>query len=121
MIGATNSSKFLFSHEKLHRVLELKKYMALNSVEVPSIDGILGDSRGLEQYCFEKSYGEIEDEIAFMIHSSGTTGMELTATPLHSLLLAADIQYPAFRNAKARSPHSWFPRHMGYRGITPPP
>ncbi|KAJ5897984.1 hypothetical protein N7504_008272 [Penicillium tannophilum] len=91
VIGATDSSKFLFSHEKLHRVLELKKYMALNSVEVPSIDDILGDSRGLEQYCFEKSYGEIEDEIAFMIHSSGTTGMPKPVPLTHGFLGTWDI------------------------------
>jgi hypothetical protein len=65
----------LFSHEKLHRILELKECMALNTVEVPNVIEILDDVRGLDHYLFEKSYGEIEDEIAFMIHSSGTTGM----------------------------------------------
>jgi hypothetical protein len=74
----------LFSHEKIHRVLELKKYMALHTVEVPSITNILEDIRGLDQYLFEKSYGEIEDEVAFMIHSSGTTGMGLTAKSLYN-------------------------------------
>lgn len=67
--------------------------MALNSVEVPSIIDILEDVRGLDQYCFEKSYEEIEDEIAFMIHSSGTTGMERTAKYSYSFRLTTDILF----------------------------
>ncbi|KAJ5636075.1 NRPS-like enzyme [Penicillium longicatenatum] len=110
VLHATESSKLLFSHEKLHRILELKECMALNTVEVPSVIEILDDVRGLDHYLFEKSYGEIEDENAFMIHSSGTTGMP-KPVPLTHGFLGAWSNAPHIPRPDDRQP-SFF-NHLG--------
>lgn len=65
----------LFSQERNPRVSELKViFQGMNFWQVPSMADILDDEEGLNHYPLSKTYEEIEDEVAFMIHSSGTTG-----------------------------------------------
>ena len=67
----------LFSQERNPRVSELKGiFQGMNFWQVPSMADILDDEEGLNHYPLSKTYEEIEDEVAFMIHSSGTTGKE---------------------------------------------
>lgn len=67
----------LFSREKTHKISELVPVLPeMNFLGVPSFTDILDDKGGLNYYPLEKTYEEIEDEVAFMIHSSGTTGKQ---------------------------------------------
>lgn len=69
----------LFSQEKTHKISELVPVLPqMNFLGVPSFTDILDDEGGLNYYPLEKTYEEIEDEVAFMIHSSGTTGKQKT-------------------------------------------
>jgi len=71
----------LFSHERSSRVSELKSSIAIDSIKVLSITEILEDTHGLDHYPFEKTFDEIEDKVAFIIHSSGTTGIASIIPP----------------------------------------
>lgn len=74
----------LFSPEKNPRVSELKSvFEGMDFWEVPSLADILDDKEGegLNHYPLSKTYEEIEDEVAFIIHSSGTTGKQQQAKP----------------------------------------
>ena len=65
----------LFSEERKHNISELTPVLPeMSFLEVPSFACMLDDEGGLKHHSLEKKYGEIEDEVAFMIHSSGTTG-----------------------------------------------
>lgn len=41
---------------------------------IPTLPQIMDDSRGAESYPFTKTFAEAQDEVALIIHSSGTTG-----------------------------------------------
>ena len=67
----------LFSQEKTQKISELVPVCPeMDFLEVPSFTDILDDEGGLNHYPLEKTCEEIEDEVAFMIHSSGTTGKQ---------------------------------------------
>lgn len=75
IFNSTICKRMLFSQEKKHKISELRPVLpAMDFLEVPSFMDILGDEEGLNHYPLEKTYDEIEDEVAFIIHSSGTTG-----------------------------------------------
>lgn len=42
--------------------------------EVPSVADILNNGSGTNHFEFSQTYDEVVDKIAFIIHSSGTTG-----------------------------------------------
>jgi len=75
LLKVTECSKFLFSEERGERVREIQGLCpGLEIYQVPSLKTTLGDESGLRHYPFTASYEELEDEIACIIHSSGTTG-----------------------------------------------
>lgn len=77
IFDSTNCKRMLFSQEKAHKISELVPVLPeMNFLEVPSFIDSLDDEGGLNHYPLEKTYEEIEDEVAFMIHSSGTTGKQ---------------------------------------------
>lgn len=54
-------------------MLDIKKLRPdLEILEIPSLSEILESET--ELYPFNKNYGEAEDDICLIIHSSGTTG-----------------------------------------------
>lgn len=71
---ATDCQKFIYGSERKHRVFDIKKLSPdLQIVEMPSLwEMIEGQA---PPYPFEKTYEEEEDNVALIIHSSGTTGM----------------------------------------------
>ncbi|KAJ5945718.1 NRPS-like enzyme [Penicillium verhagenii] len=110
VLGVTNSTKMLFSHEKLQRVLEINECVTIDPVEVPGVTEIFDDICGLDHYPFEKTFEEIEDQVAFMIHSSGTTGMPKPVHLTHGFLGTWD-NAPQVPRPEGREP-SFF-NHLG--------
>lgn len=73
VFNATECSKLVYSEERLQKESDLKKAMPdLQALEIPSLQEMLtGDT---EVYPCEKTFEEAENEVCFIIHSSGTTG-----------------------------------------------
>lgn len=49
--------------------------LEIKSHEVPSVAEIFSGQTSTDRFGFSKTYEEMVNKIAFMIHSSGTTGM----------------------------------------------
>lgn len=49
--------------------------------EVPSVADIFSNGSDASHFEFSKTYDEVVDKIAFMIHSSGTTGTYAATDP----------------------------------------
>ena len=75
-MDVTNCRDMLFSREKSRRVSEIKAFSpGRRFFEVPTTSDLLDGDLGLRHYPFTKTFAEAEDEVAFIIHSPGTTGM----------------------------------------------
>ncbi|RLL93364.1 hypothetical protein CFD26_101118 [Aspergillus turcosus] len=95
VFGATRSKMLLFSPEKHHIVSGFTgPSKSISSLEVPSVTEMLNDNSNVKHYCFTSTYEEMEDKPAFIIHSSGTTGMPKPVSLTHGFL--ATIDYGPF-------------------------
>ncbi|KAH8432734.1 putative NRPS-like enzyme [Aspergillus melleus] len=75
ILNATACKTFFFTTKYERRVSEIRDFRpGTLHVEVPSVDDVLM-TVGVQPYPFFKSYADAEDEVALIIHSSGTTGM----------------------------------------------
>ncbi|GIK05627.1 putative NRPS-like protein biosynthetic cluster [Aspergillus viridinutans] len=104
VFGATRSKMLLFSPEKHHLVSGLTgPSKSISSLEVPSVAEMLNDNSNVKNYDFTSTYEEMEDKPAFIIHSSGTTGMPKPVSLTHGFL--GTIDYGAFMpRPSGRSP-----------------
>ncbi|KAJ5157506.1 acetyl-CoA synthetase-like protein [Penicillium canariense] len=76
LLKATNSTKVFFSEERHSQILEIQGLCPNVAIfQIPTVKATLGDERGLRPYSVAKSYSDAENEIACLIHSSGTTGL----------------------------------------------
>ncbi|KAL1969482.1 hypothetical protein VTN77DRAFT_8920 [Rasamsonia byssochlamydoides] len=74
LLKATDCQKFVYGAERKNRVFDIKKLRPdLEIVEIPSLSEMIEGQSPL--YPYDKTYDEEEDKIAFVIHSSGTTGL----------------------------------------------
>lgn len=68
-------TKFFYSEERRLTVLELQRLLpGMHIFQVPSTKATLSAHSCLRPYKMTKSYEESEDDVACIIHSSGTTG-----------------------------------------------
>jgi thioester reductase-like protein len=85
----------LFSPEKHHIVSDLTgPSKSISALEVRSVTEMLNDNSNVKNYSFTSTYEEMEDKTAFIIHSSGTTGMPKPVSLTHGFL--GTIDYGAF-------------------------
>ncbi|KAF7154930.1 hypothetical protein CNMCM5623_003188 [Aspergillus felis] len=104
VFGATRSKMVLFSPEKHHLVSGLTgPSKSISSLEVPSVTEMLNDNSNVENYSFTSTYEEMEDKAAFIIHSSGTTGMPKPVSLTHGFLGTIDYS-PFMPRPSGRSP-----------------
>ncbi|KAF4201232.1 hypothetical protein CNMCM8927_001880 [Aspergillus lentulus] len=104
VFGATRTKMLLFSPEKHHLVSGLTgPSKSISSLEVPSVTEMLNDNLNVKHYDFASTYEEMEDKTAFIIHSSGTTGMPKSVSLTHGFL--GTVDYSAFMpRPSGRSP-----------------
>ncbi|PWY76131.1 NRPS-like enzyme [Aspergillus sclerotioniger CBS 115572] len=93
ILNATDCHTFLSTPEKQRRVAEIQAFRQDTAFfEVPSIAELL-DAK-VEHYPYTKTYREAEDDVAIIIHSSGTTGMPKPVPLTHGFL--ATLDYGAY-------------------------
>ncbi|KAB8223675.1 hypothetical protein BDV33DRAFT_166905 [Aspergillus novoparasiticus] len=74
LLEVTNCSKLAYSTERSQRAMEIKALRPdLTTVKIPASTEILGGTT--IPYLFSKSFEEVKDDVAFIAHSSGTTGI----------------------------------------------
>lgn len=74
LLKVTDCQKFVYTSERKNRVFDIKKLSPdLEIVEMPSLREMLEGQA--PPYPFEKTFEAEEDNVALIIHSSGTTGM----------------------------------------------
>ncbi|PYI09236.1 NRPS-like enzyme [Aspergillus sclerotiicarbonarius CBS 121057] len=93
ILNATDCHNFLYTPEKQRRVAEIQAFRQDTAFyEVPSIAELLDAE--VQHYPYTKSYSEAEDDVAIIIHSSGTTGMPKPVPLTHGFL--ATLDYGAY-------------------------
>ncbi|KAL3473530.1 hypothetical protein BJX99DRAFT_272294 [Aspergillus californicus] len=86
---ATATKVLLFSPAKEHLVTGLTgPAQAIRSLKVPTAEEML-DGTGVH-YDLTRTYEEMEDKVAFMLHSSGTTGMPKPIRLTHGFVSTID-------------------------------
>lgn len=69
----TNCSKLAYSSEKRQKAKEICSAAShVGSVEIPSLADML--SQDVSAYPFTRTFEDVKDKVAFIAHSSGTTG-----------------------------------------------
>nr|WEH02129.1 carboxylic acid reductase [Expression vector JGI_C3] len=107
VFGATQTKMLLFSPEKHPLVSGLTgPSKAISSLEVPSVPEMLNDNPDVKNYPFTSTFEEFEDKTAFIIHSSGTTGMPKPVSLTHGYL--GTVDYSAFMPRPAGRSPSFF-------------
>ncbi|PYH43451.1 NRPS-like enzyme [Aspergillus saccharolyticus JOP 1030-1] len=82
--------KFFYTPDKQRRVSEIQAvHPSTKPFEVPSLTEFLESESS--PYPFEKTFNEAEDEVAIIIHSSGTTGMPKPVPLTHGFLATMDM------------------------------
>lgn len=77
LFDATDCSCLVYTAERSQKAFELQSLRpGLDVQELPTFAEMLESQTSF--YPFSKTYEEIEDDTAFIIHSSGTTGTKLT-------------------------------------------
>ncbi|RAK78914.1 NRPS-like enzyme [Aspergillus fijiensis CBS 313.89] len=90
ILTVTKCQKFFYTPDKQRRVSEIQTAQPETQLfEVPSLSEFLESESS--PYPFEKSYQEAEDEVAIIIHSSGTTGMPKPVPLTHGFLATMDM------------------------------
>ncbi|KAL3461224.1 hypothetical protein BJX64DRAFT_289599 [Aspergillus heterothallicus] len=85
ILDATNCSKMVFTDETRNRTMDIKALRpGTDFVEGPSLANLL--ARDVENYPFSKEYTNLEDDVAIIIHSSGTTGMPKPVPLTHGFI-----------------------------------
>lgn len=85
LFDATDCSCLVYTAERSQKAFELQSLRpGLDVQELPTFAEMLESQTSF--YPFSKTYEEIENDTAFIIHSSGTTGTKLSR--LHSEALA---------------------------------
>ncbi|KAJ5748104.1 uncharacterized protein N7511_009800 [Penicillium nucicola] len=116
LLTVTGCTKFFFSEERQARTLEIQGLSStpLAIFQLPALESVLSDERGLHHYSYNKSYSDAENDTTCIIHSSGTTGMPkpvyLTNGFFGTLDALSDLQWPA-----GRIPAPFF--HMGQEDL----
>ncbi|KAJ5408352.1 hypothetical protein N7509_002235 [Penicillium cosmopolitanum] len=104
LLKVTECSKFFLSEERSARVSEIHAvHPGLETFNIPSLKTLLSDKTDDRHYPFTKAYAEVEDNTAFIIHSSGTTGMPkpvyLTNGFMATLDMMDQISWPEGRES----------------------
>ncbi|KAL4879373.1 NRPS-like enzyme [Aspergillus karnatakaensis] len=103
VLNATRCNHMVYSRETKRRTMEIKAFRPETLyIEVPSTTELLDTANEGKHYTFTKTFEELEDEIVFIIHSSGTTGMPKPVSLTHGFLSAWD-QAPSIVPAGRRS------------------
>ncbi|GFN14080.1 putative NRPS-like enzyme [Aspergillus tubingensis] len=102
ILNATDCHAFFYTPEKQRRVSEIQAFRPDTTFhEVPSIAELF--STTAQPYLYTKTYQEAEDDVAIIIHSSGTTGMPKPVPLTHGFLATIDyaayISRPQFRQS----------------------
>ncbi|KAJ9237119.1 putative nonribosomal peptide synthetase [Paecilomyces variotii] len=91
LFKATGCSKLVYGAERQQKMLDLKNAIpGLQALEVPSLQEMLAGNATV--YPFRKTYEEAENEVCYIIHSSGTTGMPKPVPLTHGFVAAYDRQ-----------------------------
>ncbi|PWY68472.1 acetyl-CoA synthetase-like protein [Aspergillus heteromorphus CBS 117.55] len=87
----TACTHLLFSQEKSQIASRIKALSGkMRTHEVPSVTDTFGHRSGTKRFDFARTYDEMVNKIAFMIHSSGTTGMPKPVPLTHGFLGTMD-------------------------------
>ncbi|KAL4966026.1 putative NRPS-like enzyme [Aspergillus stella-maris] len=90
LLTVVDCNTFFYTKEKQRRVSEIQGFRQHTAFyEVPLSDDILA-AHGSIQYPWNRSYEESEDEMALIIHSSGTTGMPKPVPLTHGFFATID-------------------------------
>jgi len=69
----TDCSKLAYSSERKQKAEEIEECRSnLKSAQIPSLGEMLASAT--ELYPFTETFDEVKDDVAFIAHSSGTTG-----------------------------------------------
>ncbi|KAB8258604.1 hypothetical protein BDV32DRAFT_68400 [Aspergillus pseudonomiae] len=91
ILGVTECRKFFYSHDKERQISAMKNFLKdTDFYEVPATADILNSSNVPEPYPFTKTFAEAENDVAFIIHSSGTTGMPKPVPLTHGFVATLD-------------------------------
>ncbi|KAE8375247.1 hypothetical protein BDV26DRAFT_299832 [Aspergillus bertholletiae] len=91
ILGVTECHKFFYSHDKERQISEMKKLLKdTEFYEVPATADILNSSNTPEPYPVTKTFTAAENDVAFIIHSSGTTGMPKPVPLTHGFVGTLD-------------------------------
>ncbi|PWY86755.1 NRPS-like enzyme [Aspergillus heteromorphus CBS 117.55] len=89
ILTSTDCHTFLYTPEKQRRVAEIQTFRRNTAFyEVPSLEDLL--STPAQPYPYNKTFTEAEDDVAIIIHSSGTTGMPKPIPLTHGYLATID-------------------------------
>lgn len=73
LLEMTGCSKVAYGVERKQKVDDIRAlYPDLHSVQIPSLDNMLEGNAS--PYPFSKNFDDAKNEVAFIAHSSGTTG-----------------------------------------------
>ncbi|KAL4860612.1 hypothetical protein BDV12DRAFT_209040 [Aspergillus spectabilis] len=91
VLNATDCHRMVYSRETSRRTMEINAFRPNTLyLEVPSVFELLDATIEPKHYPFTKTFEDLEDEVAFIIHSSGTTGMPKPVPLTHGFLGAWD-------------------------------
>ncbi|RDW80997.1 putative NRPS-like enzyme [Aspergillus mulundensis] len=89
VLNATDCGTMLFTHETQRRTMEIEAFRPESVyLEAPPTTDLLSSTS--KNYPFTAPYSAMEDKVAFIIHSSGTTGMPKPVPLTHGFLAAWD-------------------------------
>ncbi|KAF7586115.1 hypothetical protein BBP40_009428 [Aspergillus hancockii] len=91
ILNVTDCRKLFYSHETERKISEMKIFLKETGFyEVPGTADIMNNSSGWDPYPSGKTFAEAEDGVAFIIHSSGTTGMPKPVPLTHGFVSTLD-------------------------------
>ncbi|KAK2861154.1 putative NRPS-like protein biosynthetic cluster [Arthroderma sp. PD_2] len=102
LLEMTGCSKIAYSVERKQKAEEIQAvHSSLNSAQIPSLDKMIDSDTSA--YPFLRKFDEVKNEVAFIAHSSGTTGfpkpIRLTYGYFGALDHGAHVQIPPGRTA----------------------
>ncbi|KAL4938764.1 hypothetical protein BDV06DRAFT_231536 [Aspergillus oleicola] len=90
LLTVVNCNNFFYTKEKQRRVSEIQGFRQSTAFfEVPPVEDILA-TYGSLHYPWNREYTECEDDVALIIHSSGTTGMPKPVPLTHGFFATLD-------------------------------
>ncbi|KAL5355581.1 hypothetical protein BJX96DRAFT_184183 [Aspergillus floccosus] len=105
LLTVSECKKLFYTKGKERRVLEIRELCEDTAVfEVPEIKNIIKAHRSMLSYPWSKTYTQAEDEVALIIHTSGTTGMPKPVTLTHGFFATIDnVAYLPIPNGRQSS------------------